>query len=108
MIYELRTYEAMPGRLPDLQRRFRDHTIGFFEKHGMKVIGFWTYLFGETNDKLVYMLAYDSLAERERAWAAFQADPDWIRVRTESDQGGPVVARLKAEILVPTDFSPLK
>ena len=108
MIYELRTYEANPGRMADMQKRFREHTVGFFEKHGMKVIGFWTYLFGGASDKLVYMLAYESLADRERAWKAFQSDPDWIRVRAETDEGGPAVARTSSQILQPTDFSPLK
>lgn len=108
MIYELRTYEAMPGKLPALHRRFAEHTIKYFEKHGIKVIGFWTYLFGGPNDQLVYMLAYDNLAARERAWAAFQQDEEWLRVRAETERDGILVARLTAQILQPTPYSPLQ
>ena len=36
LLYELRTYTTVDGRLPALHARFRDHTLKLFEKHGMK------------------------------------------------------------------------
>ena len=66
MVYELRTYSAMPGRLPDLNRRFADITMGFFKKHDIQVVGFWTNELGGSSDQLIYMLAYDSL---EMSWS---------------------------------------
>ena len=41
MIFEFRTYTAAPGKLEDLHNRFRNHTLGLFEKHGITSIGYW-------------------------------------------------------------------
>ncbi len=106
MIYELRTYIAMPGKLPALNARFRDHTVKLFERHNMRCTGFWTYKHGGTSDQLVYMMVFDDQATRDAAWAAFQADPEWQQVRAASETEGPLVARITSDILVPTDYSP--
>ena len=74
MIYEWRAYYIMPGRMPDIQRRFADHTMRLFQKHGIKVVGFWQPVIGESNE-LVYMCAYEDIAARDRAWTSFMADP---------------------------------
>ena len=107
MIYELRIYETMPGRLPDLNARFADHTLVFFKRHGIHVVGFWTEDIG-TSNQLVYMLGYDSLADREKKWAAFGADPDWNKVRAETEKDGPINARVRNMILKPTAYSPIQ
>lgn len=107
MIYELRIYDTLPGRLPALNERFANHTVGFFEKHGIHVVGFWTEDIG-TSNRLVYMLGYDSLADREQKWSAFQADPGWHAVRAESEQDGPINALVRNMILRPTDYSPMQ
>src|SRR3546814_10205290 len=85
MIVELRIYHCAPGRLPALHERFTSATLGFFKKHGIEQIGFWTTLAGPTNQSLTYLLKWESLAERERKWNAFQADPDWIAKRAASE-----------------------
>ena len=107
MIYELRVYTAMPGRLAAVQARFRDHTARLFEKHGMKNIGYWTNAIGGKNDELVYILAYEDLAARQKAWAAFGADPEWHAARNESEKDGPIVHHTENRIMNPTNFSPL-
>ena len=107
MIYELRIYETVPGRLPALNDRFANHTLGFFKRHGIHVVGFWTEDIG-TSNQLVYMLGFDSLADREKKWTAFQADPDWNRVRSESEKDGPINARVFNRILRPTGYSPMQ
>ena len=66
MIYELRIYECVPGRLPDLNKRFSTITLKIWEKHGIKQAGFWTTIIGESNQTLYYMLQFDSLADREK------------------------------------------
>jgi hypothetical protein len=104
-VQEWRIYEAMPGRLPDLHNRFANHTLRLFEKHGVTNIGYWTEVFG-TSNRLVYMLGYPSLGDRERSWAAFQADPDWQRARAESERNGTLVAKTYTRILRPTAYSP--
>lgn len=108
MIYELRTYTAMAGRMPDLNRRFAEITLGFFAKHGIKVVGFWTNELGGSSDQLLYMLAYDSLADREAKWAAFAADQERLAKFAETEKNGPLVRRLTAQILRPTPYSPMQ
>ena len=107
MIYELRSYEAVAGRMPALNDRFKNHTLGFFEKHGIKVIGFWEAVIG-TSNVLHYMVAFEDLAHRERAWASFQADEGWHKVRSESERDGPIVARIHNEIWRPSSYSPMR
>ena len=71
MIYELRIYQCIPGRLPALLKRFEDHTLKLWDKHGIRQAGFWTVLVGDGNNDLHYLLAWESLAERERVWGIF-------------------------------------
>jgi hypothetical protein len=94
MIYELRIYRCLPGRLPALLNRFAKTTLPLWEKHGIRQAGFWTTVVGEANNDLTYLLAWDSLAERDRKWAAFGSDPEWISKRTESEKDGPIVANI--------------
>jgi hypothetical protein len=108
MIYELRVYRTLPGRMPALLKRFSDHTLRIWERHGIRQAGFWTTLVGESSSDLTYMLAWESLAERERKWAAFGADPEWVAARTESELDGPINANVSNQLLVPTAFSAVK
>src|SRR5216683_5486067 len=72
MLYELRVYHSLPGRLPALLKRFETATVRLFEKHGIRQLGFWTVAIGESNQDLVYILQWESLAERDQKFAAFQ------------------------------------
>ena len=108
MIYELRVYHCMPGRLPDLLRRFETATIALFERHGIRQVGFWTVAIGESNQDLVYILQWESLADRDKKFAAFQSDPEWIAARSKSEEHGPIVASITNTILAPTKFSAAK
>ena len=107
MIYELRIYQCVPGRLPALIKRFEDHTLKIWEKHGIRQAGFWTVLIGEGNNDLHYLLAWESMAEREKVWATFLADPAWIKVREETEDA-PIIANIKSSFLKPTAFSAVK
>lgn len=108
MIYELRIYTTVPGRLPALLARFREKTLPLWEKHGIRQHGFWTTLVGPDSNDLTYMLAWESLAERETKWSAFQSDPEWIAARAETEKNGPINARIASSFLIPTDFSKAK
>ena len=111
MLYELRVYDCVPGRLPALLNRFQNHTTKIWERHGIKQSGFWTTLIGSHNQRLTYFLVWNSLAEREEKWAKFQADPEWNKARADSEKpenGGPIVANVSSDILTPTAFSSLK
>jgi hypothetical protein len=105
MVYELRIYRCLPGRLPVLLARFENATLRIWEKHGIRQAGFWTTVIGESNNDLFYMLAWESLAERETKWNAFMADPEWIAARTDSEKDGPIIANVSSQILSPTAFS---
>ena len=108
MIHELRVYHCVPGRLPDLNRRFETTTLKLWDKHGFRPLGFWTTLIGTDNQALYYLLEWDSLADREQRWNAFQSDPTWISARAETEKAGPIVARIENQILVPTSYSKLR
>jgi NIPSNAP len=105
MIYELRTYHCIPGRLPALLKRFEGTTLRLFERHGFKQLGFWTVAIGESNQDLIYILEWDSLADREKKFVAFQSDPEWIEARRLSEENGPLVNSITNAILTPTAFS---
>ena len=105
MIYELRVYRCLPNRLPALLRRFEDHTLKLWDKHGIRQAGFWTTLVGEGNNDLIYLLAWESLADREAKWTRFVADADWHAARADSERDGPILANVSNQILAPTAFS---
>jgi NIPSNAP len=108
MIYETRVYRCVPGRLPALLKRFETITLKLWEKHGIKQAGFFTTLVGESNQELTYLLAWESLAERDKKWNAFQSDPEWITARAKTEEDGPIVGNIVNQLLLPTSFSSVK
>jgi hypothetical protein len=108
MIYELRVYHCLPGRMPALLKRFDTITLKIWERLGFRQAGFWTVLVGESNLDLYYLLAWESLAEREAKWNTFQADPEWIEKRAETERDGQIVASVTNSFLQPTAFSSVK
>ena len=108
MIYELRIYEAVPGRLPDLHKRFDTITLKIWDRLGIKQAGFWTNEVGPSNQELIYLLAWESLAEREQKWDAFQRDEERLAAFAKTEAGGPLVQRIHNSILRPTHYSPMK
>ena len=109
-VFEMRTYYAHEGRLPALNKRFREHTCDLFKKHGMEVIGFWTPIDEKDgkSEKLVYILAYPSKEAAEKSWKAFRADPEWIKAAAESEKDGKIVKKVDSVFLNPTDYSAIK
>src|SRR5215831_5154638 len=105
MIYEQRVYRCVPGKLPALLNRFEPFPLKLWEKHGIRQAGFFTTLIGESHQELTYYLAWESLADREKKWAAFQTDPDWIAARAKTEADGQIVGNIVSQLLVPTAFS---
>jgi hypothetical protein len=107
-VYELRTYTAAPGRLNDVLARFRDHTIGIFNRHGMVSIGYWVPQDPKdgAGEKLIYLLRHPSREAAVRNWAAFRADPEWHSVSKASEAHGKIVIHTESVFLAPTDYSP--
>ncbi|MGK9167480.1 NIPSNAP family protein [Inquilinus limosus] len=108
MIHELRVYHCAPGKLPALLNRFETITLKIWDRFGIRQAGFWTVEIGESNQALYYLLEWESLAEREQKWAAFQADPEWQEKRAGTERDGPIVARVTNAILKPTAFSKVR
>ncbi|MHB0870175.1 MAG: NIPSNAP family protein [Chloroflexota bacterium] len=98
MLYELRVYEIAPGRMPAIVNRFANITLEFFKKHGVKPVLFLEPVLGVSN-QLTYLLQWESLAERESCWDAFQSDPGWIAARAETEKDGAIVLRFTNTLL---------
>lgn len=105
MIYEQRIYHAMPGRMPDVLARFKEVTLPLWERYEIRQAGFWTVLVGENNHDLIYMLAWESMAEREQKWTVFSTDPEWLQKRSDSERNGPLISSVSNTFLQPTSFS---
>jgi NIPSNAP len=108
-VYELRTYTAPDGKLPNLQARFRDHTIRIFNKHGMKSVGYWVPQDAPAKDNtLIYIISHDSREAAKKNWADFQADPEWKKVSAESQVDGRIVSGVVSVFMDATDYSAIK
>jgi len=108
MIYEMRVYRTVPNRMPALLKRFETMTLALWQRHGIRQAGFWTTAVGESNQELTYMLAWESMGEREQKWAAFSTDPEWIAKRGETEKNGTLVMTFSNQFLKPTSFSSVK
>jgi hypothetical protein len=106
-VYELRTYTTLEGRLPNLNARFRDHTMKLFEKHGMKNVLYWTPTDEKTaNNTLIYVLWHASPEAAKKSWDGFRNDPEWHKARDESEKDGKIVAKVESVYMKATDYSP--
>jgi hypothetical protein len=94
-VFELRVYHAAEGKLEDLIKRFRDHTIGLFLKHDLKPVAFWVATDEPlSNNTLIYILEHPSRENAKANWAAFSADPDWTAVKAASEANGKLVDKI--------------
>jgi uncharacterized protein (DUF1330 family) len=105
-VYELRVYTAAEGKLPELLKRFREHTRHLFERHGMKNVAYWTATDEPKKaNTLVYILKFPSREAATASWKAFQDDPEWQQVRGKSEENGKLVEKVDSTFMVLTDFS---
>lgn len=109
-LFELRTYVAAPGKLGDLDARFRDHTVALFTKHGITNLG---YFHPTDTDKgagstLIYFIAHANAEAAAASWKGFRDDAAWVKARTESEKGGKLTAKVESIYLKPVDFSKIK
>jgi hypothetical protein len=105
VIYELREYTTVPGRMPALIKRFNEHTLRIFAKHGMEVVFMsLTEIGSSVNNELVYVMRFDSLDDMATKWAAFRADPEWDQARQASEADGPIVVSINRRVLNPAAF----
>jgi hypothetical protein len=108
-VFELRTYTAPDGKLDELHKRFRDHTLRIFKNHGMTNVAYFKPQDAPlSQNTLIYLISHQSRDAAKANWAAFQADPEWQKVANESQKNGKIVAKVESVFLDPTDYSPLK
>tara|TARA_R110002095_G_scaffold1604_6_gene7907 strand:+ start:201 stop:683 length:483 start_codon:yes stop_codon:yes gene_type:complete len=108
-IFELRIYTAAPGKMEALHKRFQDHTLRLFDKHGIKSIGYWTAADNEEAERLYYMVAYPDRAAREkRLIQGIAVDPEFLQAVAESEKDGKLTTKTESILLTPTDYSALK
>jgi hypothetical protein len=108
-VFELRVYTANPGKLDALNSRFGDHTVQLFKKHGMENVGYWVPTDDpKSKDMFVYMLAFPNRDAAKKSWEEFQKDPEWLKVKEESERGGALAAKVESTFLAPTDYSAIK
>lgn len=108
-LYELRTYTALPGRLPALNKRFAEHTLKLFEKHGMKNEMYWIPTDpAKKENTLIYVVSHASQEAADASWKAFQADPEWKKARDASEADGKIVEKVERVYMTLADYSPGK
>jgi hypothetical protein len=107
MIYEYRVYEVVPGRMQDLHDRFKNHTLNIFTRHGIRPVAFFTATTNKSRNQLSYIVAFDNLEQRSRCWQNFLADPEWIRVKKESEKEEKLVLNVDSQIFNATEYSPV-
>jgi hypothetical protein len=109
-VFELRTYHTFPGRLDALHKRFREHTLKIFEKHGMTNVGYWVPQDSPAKETtLVYVISHASREAAKASWEAFRNDPEWKKVAAASEaDGGKIVEKVESVYMDAVDYSPLK
>jgi L-rhamnose mutarotase len=113
-VFELRTYTTTEGNLDRLQKRFREHTMSLFQKHGMTNLFYWTLQPDQPNaaNTLIYLLAHKSKEAGDASWKAMRADPVWVEAKAASEKEGggslTVPDGVKSVFLQATDYSPTK
>ncbi|TVQ01435.1 MAG: NIPSNAP family protein [Balneolaceae bacterium] len=108
-VYELRTYTTHDGRLEALHRRFEDHTLRLFEKHGMTNIGYWVPSDPELRENtLIFILMHESADAARANWDAFRADPEWQQAYKDSHADGVIVAQAVSVYMNATEYSVMK
>jgi len=110
-LWELRIYTTEPGKLEDLNARFRNHTCDLFEKHGIKNFAYFVPVNPQdgSDNKLVYLVSHKDQASRDANFKTFGADEVWKKAKADSEKNGPLVIKdgISSTLLVPTDYSPV-
>jgi hypothetical protein len=108
-VFELRIYTAAPGKLESLNRRFREHTLRLFEKHGIKSVGYWTAVDDEHQGRLYYIIAYPDRESRDKMLVnGIARDPEFLEAVATSEKDGKLTAGVESVLMAPTDYSPIK
>ena len=106
--FEMRIYTAAPGKMDALQKRFREHTLKLFEKHGIRNVGYWTAVDDKHQGKFYFIIGYPDKASRDKMWNAFANDPEWLKAKEASEKDGKLVDAVEQVFMAPADYSPIR
>ena len=109
-IFELRTYHSPTWRqLGALHQRFAGREIPIFHRNGIRPLFYTSTVFGNNLPNLTYLIPFEDLAAREKAWTAFGADAEWIKVRKESvARDGEIASVMQISLFKATAYSPFQ
>jgi hypothetical protein len=108
-LFEMRTYYCLPDKYPNIVARFRDHTLKLFKNHGMQNIMYFETIEKEgTQPTLLYFITHKSAEAAKTSWDEFRKDPNWVKVRDESEKTGKIVEKVESVYMIATDFSKIK
>lgn len=108
-VFELRTYTSYEGKLPEMLARFRDHVMKLFQKHGMTNVAYWVPQdVPASQNTLIYVLSHPSREAAKQNWDSFRNDPEWQKVRDETEANGKLVLKIDSVFMNPAEFSPMK
>jgi len=107
MIYELRVYRVVQGRMADLLARFEHQTLRIMVRRGFLQAAFWTTIVGRS-EQLTYLLAWQSLAQRQEQRAAFESDAEWLAIRKSTEEDDTLIFDIESPLLRSTNFSAAK
>jgi hypothetical protein len=106
-LFELRIYTAAPGKMEALHKRFREHTLRLFAKHGIRSVAYWTAVDAKHQDRLYYIVAYPDKESREKRLVnGIAKDPEFRKVVADSEKEGKLTTQIESVLLTPTDYSP--
>ncbi|MDP6413188.1 MAG: NIPSNAP family protein [Arenicellales bacterium] len=108
MIYEMRRYDCFPGKIGNLNKLMEELAVPIFERLGMTFVGAWSPVVGDDENTLIYLLAYEDMGARQKAWEQFWVDPEWVEGRGKYSPGAPIVSKSSSVFLGPAAYSPLK
>src|SRR5262249_43681993 len=107
-VFELRTY-ASPSEAARVKKIEMFEAMGeiqIFRRLAMSPVLFGPNLVGRDLPSLTYMLAFADLPAREKGWAAFRDDPEWVKLRsTPGYANSDIMTGIDVMLLRPTDYS---
>ena len=108
-VFELRQYHSpTQAQLQALHERFAGPEIKIFHRCGIHPVFYTSTLIGPNIPNLTYLIPFENLDARDKAWNAFAADPEWIKVRKESiDKHGQISSVIQISLYKAAPYSPV-
>jgi hypothetical protein len=104
MIFEMRIYNAAPGRAAEFIKVYEQLGLPLQNRYLGGLVGFYVTEVGPLN-QIVHLWRYESMADRETRRAQLDADPGWATYRAAIRELDAIVSQ-ECRIMKPTSFSP--